>query len=195
MDHVPTDGIADIVSLKTAWLACRGAVHREVNSPLNTSEKAQISEAWVKTHVFNILGDMLLNQNMTGPTWRALHATHRKLSTHLMETSRVQSSTAPRTKAFANASKPGEPTTAEDCVADETGTIMEAHSRARAFFMTFAAFVMILDRSFFQVTRCIVIENKVFSLVQMTVDQLSSASQVLCSTLGINAKEHGLHCP
>ena len=49
-DNVLTDGIADIVSLKKAWLVCRGEVDREASTaagrlhfveihfPLNTSE-------------------------------------------------------------------------------------------------------------------------------------------------------------
>ena len=118
----------------------------EVNSPLNSSEKPRISEAWVRTHGFAIPSGMLLNENMTGHMWRELHAFQRELCTHLMETPRVQSSVAPKTRAFAIASKPKEPMTTEDFVVDEIGASMEAYSRARAFFRTLA-FVMILDHS------------------------------------------------
>ena len=57
-DTVPTDGIADIVSLKKGWLACQGAVDREAstaagriqlvefNCPQSATEKTKISEAW-----------------------------------------------------------------------------------------------------------------------------------------------------
>ena len=47
---------------------------------------------------------------------------------------------------------------------------MEAYSRVRAFFMTLA-FVMIRDQTFFSFEDELFIENKIFSLVQMTVDR------------------------
>ena len=87
----------------------------------------QIPEAWANTH-FTIPSDMLLKENMIGQMWRDFILTQRQLSTCLMDTCRVQSSTAPKTKAFVIASKQGEPMTTQDFVADEIGSCMEAHS-------------------------------------------------------------------
>ena len=80
----------------------------------------------------------------------------------------VNSMETSKTKAFANASKPGEPKTTEDFDADEIGTSMEAYSRARAFFATLPV-VMILDQTFFSVQDALFIDNNIFFLVQMTV--------------------------
>ena len=93
----------------------------------------QISEAWVRAHGLTLPSDMLPNENMIGQMWRELHVSRRQRSIYLMETLRVQSSIAPKNKAFVIASKPVEPSTTEDFVADEIGTSMEAYSRARTF--------------------------------------------------------------
>ena len=91
---------------------------------------------------------MPLNENMFGQMWRECRSSQRKLCIYLVETLRIQSSIAPKTKALVIASKPVYPMTTEDFVADEIGASLEAFSRARAFFMTFA-FVMILDQDAF----------------------------------------------
>ena len=125
-----------------------------------------------------------------------LHATQRNLSIYLVDTLRVQSSIALETMAFVIASKPGEPMTTEDFVADEIGTSMEAYSRARAFFMALA-FVMISDQTF--------IENKIFSLVQMTVDRRRSPPSFVAAAWDLcfdtfrrrsnQPMKYGLLCP
>ena len=102
----------------------------------------------MKTHVFTIPSDTLLNENMIGQRWGALHAFQRNLSIYLMETLWVESSIAPKTKACAIASKTRKPMTTEDFGADAIGTNMEAYSRDRAFFTTLAC-ITILDQTFF----------------------------------------------
>ena len=88
----------------------------EVTSPLNTTEKLGDFEMLVRTHGFTVPSDMLLNENIIGHMRRELHAARSELSIYIMETLRVHSSIAPKTKAFVKASKPGEPMTTEDFV-------------------------------------------------------------------------------
>ena len=52
------------------------------------------------THGFAIPRNMLLNENMIGQMWRELDSSQRALSIYFMETLRIQSSIAPKTKAF-----------------------------------------------------------------------------------------------
>ena len=73
-----TDGIADIVSFKSAVLVCRVVLDCEASDTCRSPSdfrsqfstgyigETQISEVLVRTHGFTIRSDMLPNENMIG---------------------------------------------------------------------------------------------------------------------------------
>ena len=177
---VPTEGIADMVSLKKVWMTCRACMDRQAsvsagrlpstgNTPIAVEVKTPLDVEWKRVHGFTVPGDLLVTETLMNTTHSEHSNTPRKFGIHLMETIRLQSSIEDRKKSRVLSQAPGEPMTTEEIEICEVSSLMDLYARAQAFFYTYAL-VCILNKDFFPYQDCVYMNCKIYSLLQTTID-------------------------
>ena len=173
---VPVESLADMISLKKAWMLCRTAMERDqytssgrvavpTNDVLPAPDRTAMTATWKKTYNYNLPGDRLLTETLISQLYRELNAQPKRLSIYMMESLRVQSALIHRPRSMVVSSRPGEPMTTEEIVADEVQNSMELFCRARAFFST-CALVTVHEPTYFPLQDLVYMEDKLFDLLQ-----------------------------
>ena len=146
--NVPTDEIQHQIAIKKSWHMCRQRMNdsKRVNTGTARDEdvlpaptRENLVKSWQREHKFALSGERLLSEQLLKQLYNEIHASPRKLSIHLLEGLRLQSSIASGTHvALPKEIRPGEPIILEEEVADEVTSSIQCYERTRAFFSSVA---------------------------------------------------------